>query len=340
MITNIIVKLINGTDLKFSEVKDVIDQMTEGKVSDIQMAAFLTALRIKGETVEEITAAAQTIKNKSVPFNLDVQDAIDIVGTGGDCCGTFNISTAAAFIAAAAGCNVTKHGNRSASSKSGAADVLESLGANINLKPENTLQILRKIGICFLFAQNYNPCMRHVANVRQKIGTRTVFNILGPLVNPARAKMQLIGVYDKKLTEPLAYVLKNLSITDGMTIHGADGLDEATITDETIISEIRNSKITTYTIKPEDFGLKRAVLADIQGGTPKDNGQIILNLFSGKEKGAKLDIAILNAALLIYITRKTANVKDGVELARKAVDSGNALKILNDFIELSNSFNE
>lgn len=338
MITDKIVKLINGLDLEYSEVVDVINQMTEGRVSDVQMAAFLTAIRIKGETVQEITAAAQTIKNKSIPFYSDVKNAIDIVGTGGDCCGTFNISTASAFIAASAGCYVTKHGNRSASSKSGAADVLEALGANINLTAEKSAQILKRIGICFLFAQNYNPCMKYVANVRQKIGTRTIFNILGPLVNPARAKMQLIGVYDKKLTEPLAYVLKNLSITNGMTVHGTDGLDEATITSETIISEIKNSKIITYTIKPEDFGLKRSTLADIQGGTPEENAQIILNLFKGKEKGAKLDVALLNAALLIYITKRSASIKEGVELARMAVEKGLTLKILTDFIKYSNDF--
>ncbi len=338
MITNAILKLINGENLEFEEVKSIIEQITEGNVTNVQIASFLTALRIKGETVQEITAAATVMKNKCIPINTKIAETIDIVGTGGDCCGTFNISTAAAFIAAAAGSHVAKHGNRSVSSKSGAADVLEALGANINLKPENSLEIFNKTGICFLFAQNHHPCMKYVAEVRHQLGIRTLFNILGPLINPANTTMQLIGVYDEKMTEPIAQVLVNLGITDGMVIHGADGLDEATITDITRVSEIKNSKIQTYNIKPEDFELKPASLADIQGGNPEINAKIILNILNGTEYGPKHDIAVLNAALALYITKKADSVKKGVELAKSAIDKGLALKTLNEFIRLSNSF--
>lgn len=338
MITDAILKLIDGKNLEYNEVKSVIEQITEGKATNAQIAAFLTALRIKGETVQEITAAAHVMKEKCIPLSISTPQTIDIVGTGGDCSGTFNISTAAAFIAAGAGVHVAKHGNRSVSSKSGAADVLEALGANINLKPENCLKIFNKTGICFLFAQNHHPCMKFVADVRQQIATRTLFNVLGPLINPANTKMQLIGVYDEKLTEPIAKVLVNLMVTDGMVIHGADGLDEATITTETTISEIRNSEIRTYTIKPEDFGLKRANITDIQGGNPDENAKIILNILSGKEKGAKLDIAVLNAALALYITKKADSIENGINLAKSAIDNGFALKTLKDFISLSNDF--
>lgn len=335
---NAILKLVEGQNLDTAEVREIIDKIANGGATDAQIAAFLTALRIKGETVQEITAAAQTMKNKCIPINIENPETIDIVGTGGDCAGTFNISTTAAFVAAGAGCKVAKHGNRSVSSKSGAADVLEALGTNINLKPAESLAIFKKTGICFMFAQNHHPCMKFVAHVRQEIGFRTLFNILGPLINPAHTRMQLIGVYDKNLVEPIAKVLQNLMITDGMTVHGEDGLDEATITGATMISEIKNSKITSYTIVPEDFGLKRASIADIQGGNAKENAEIIKNIFTGKETGAKRDIVLLNAGLALYITKKAATIKEGVELAKASIDKGFTLKTLNEFITLSNSF--
>jgi len=336
MITDAILKLINHQNLKFNEVRGVVDQITNGTATDAQMGAFLVALRMKGETVEEITAAAEAIKNKCIPFNLpNPAETIDMVGTGGDCCGTFNITTVAAFIVAAAGVKVTKHGNRSSSSKSGAADVLETFGVDIYLSPKKSLKVLEKTGICFLFAQNHNPCMGHIGSIRKQIATRTVFNILGPLINPARAGMQLIGTYDEKLTEPMAKVLKNLGITDGMVVHGTDGLDEASITSDTIISQIRNSEIKTYIIRPEDFGLKRAVLSDISGGSPEENKQIILNILSGKDKGARLDITSLNAALALYIAKKVPSIKEGVELAKATVDKGLALKVFSEFVKLS-----
>jgi len=330
-------KVIEFKNLESREVREVLEQITEGRATDAQIASFLMALRAKGETVQEITAAAEVMKNKCIPVNTKIPETIDIVGTGGDCAGTFNISTTAAFIAAGAGCKVAKHGNRSVSSKSGAADVLEALGANIDMKPEESLALFDKTGICFLFAPNYHPCMKFVAHIRREIGVRTLFNILGPLINPANTKMQLIGVYDEKLTEPIANVLKNLGITRGMTLHGADGLDEATLTGETFISEIKNSKIISYKISPKDFGLKRATLADIQGGDVKENAQIIRDIFSGKEKGAKRDIAVLNAGLAVYITGHADDIKSGVELAKASVDKGFAQKTLEDFIKISNS---
>lgn len=328
-------RILEGKNLKFKETQEVIKQITEGKATHAQIASFLTALRFKGETVQEITAAATIMQDKCITIDTKTPDTIDIVGTGGDRAGTFNISTAAAFIAAGAGCKVAKHGNRSASSKSGAADVLEELGADINLPPEKSLDIFKKIGICFLYAPDYHPCMQYAAPVRQEIGIRTLFNVLGPLINPAKTKIQLIGVYDKKLTEPVAQVLKNLGITRGMTVHGADGLDEATITDETFISEIKCGKITSYKVTPKDFGLEYASLRDIQGSNTKENAKIIKNIFSGKEKGAKYDIAAFNAALSIYLTGNSKDIKEGVKLAKDSINNGSALKTLEAFISLS-----
>lgn len=334
-IINATTKILDGKDLEFDEVQEVIRQITEGKATNAQIASFLTALRFKGETVQEITAAATVMQDKCITINTDTPEAIDIVGTGGDCAGTFNISTAAAFIAAGAGCKVAKHGNRSASSKTGAADLLEAFGVDINLPPDKSLDIFKKTGICFLYAPDYHPCMQYVSPVRQEIGIRTLFNILGPLINPAKTKIQMIGVYDRNLTEPVAKVLKNLGISRGMTVHGADGLDEATITDKTFISEIKDNKIISYEISPEDFGLKRAVLKDIQGGNTEENAAIIADIFSGKEKGAKYDIAALNAALLIYLTGNSKDIKEGIERAKAAIDSSSALKIFENFISLS-----
>lgn len=339
MITNAITaaisKLIEGKDLEFKEVQRVIEHITAGDATNAQIASFLTALRMKGETVQEITAAASVMKNRCITLNVKTPEAIDIVGTGGDCTGTFNISTTAAFIAAAAGCKVAKHGNRSISSKSGAADVLEALGANINLSPSDNLTIFEKTGICFMFAPNYHPCMKFVADVRREISIRTLFNILGPLINPAHTEMQLVGVYDKKLVEPIAMVLKNLGIKRGMTYHGVDGLDEATVTGETFISEIKDSKINSYKISPGEFGIKTASLKDIQGGDTIENAKIIKDIFSGKETGAKRDIAVLNAALAIYITGNAKNINDAINLANSSIDNGLVQKTLDGFIALS-----
>ena len=334
-ITTAISKLVEAKDLEFEEIQRVIEQITEGNATNAQIAAFLTALRIKGETVQEITAAASVMKNKSIPLDIGTPEAIDMVGTGGDCADTFNISTTAVFIAAAAGCKVAKHGNRSVSRKSGAADVLEALGANINLSPSDNIEIFKKIGICFMFAPNYHPCMNFVASVRQEITIRTLFNILGPLVNPAHTKKQLIGVYDRKLVKPIAEVLKNLGITRGMTYHGIDGLDEATITGETFISEIKNSQIISYKISPKDFGLKTASLRDFQGGNALENAKIIKDIFSGKETGAKRDIAVLNAGLAIYIAGQAKDINSAIKLANSSIDNGLAQKTLNEFILLS-----
>lgn len=340
MIKEKIKSLIEGKTLDFSEMQEVFHEITDGKATDAQIAAFLTALRTKGETVSDIVAAVSVMKDKSVRFNTNCPETIDIVGTGGDCTGTFNISTAAAFIAAGAGCKVAKHGNRSVSSKSGAADVLEALGININLTPEQSLEIFRKTGICFMFAQLYHPCMKYVANVRHEIGIRTIFNILGPLINPANTKRQLIGVYDESLVEPIAKVLVNLGTEAGMVLHGDDGLDEATITSPTTIAEIKNSKIDIYKVNPTDYALKVASLENIKGGNAKENAQIILNIFSGKEKSAKRDIAVLNAGLAIYLTGHAKSIKEGVELAQTSIDKGLALKELQNFIELTNKISE
>lgn len=340
MITDAILKIIEGDNLDFNETQTVINQITEGKATDAQIASFLTALRIKGETVQEITAAAEVMQDKCIHIDTKCSEVVDIVGTGGDCTGTFNITTAAAFIAAGAGCKIAKHGNRSVSSKSGAADVLEAFGVDINLKSDQSLEIFKKTGICFLFAPDYHPCMKYVANVRHEIGFRTLFNILGPLINPACTSTQMIGVYDEKLVRPVAEVLRNLGITNGMTYHGADGLDEASITTKTAIAEIKNSEIISYTIHPADFGLKTAPLKDIQGGNPKENSEIIKNIFNKKDAGAKRDIAILNAALIIYVAKKANTIKEGIELAKASIDNGLALSTLENFISYSKSFSK
>ncbi len=336
MITEALKTLTNGDNIDYKTAKTVITEITEGNVTDIQIASFLTALRIKGETIDEITAAAEVMKEKCIKTQLSTTNTLDIVGTGGDMSNTFNISTTTAFVAAAGNIPIAKHGNRALTSKSGSIDVLEALGINVNKTPDEEKQIFEKLNLCFMFAQNHHPAMKYAAKVRKELKFRTLFNILGPLTNPAGCKSQLFGVFDKKLTETLCKVISNLGVENVLVIHGNDGLDEASISSETTISEGRNGIIKNYIIKPEDFGLKRADKNEIKGSSPKENAQIILNIFSGKDKTAKRDIVILNSALAFYTYKTVSSIKEGINLAQDIIESGLALKKLNEYIKLSN----
>ncbi|HHZ05987.1 MAG TPA: anthranilate phosphoribosyltransferase [Clostridiales bacterium] len=331
MIKQAIHDVSENKDLSFTEAKEVMDEIMSGKTTPTQIASFLMGLRMKGETIDEITACATVMREKAVKLNPNFS-VIDIVGTGGDELGTFNISTTSAFVVAAGGVPVAKHGNRSVSSKSGAADVLENLGVNLNLTAQQSQDILEKTKMCFLFAQSYHSSMKYAAPVRKELGIRTIFNILGPLANPAGATMQLLGVYDKKLVEPLAQVLSNLGVKRGMVVCGSDGLDEATVTGVTHVCEIRNGTLTMYDITPEEFGLQRYPLSQLIGGTPRENAQITKDILSCKETGAKREIVILNAALSLYLGTDSCTIKDCVQTATTLINSGKAQTTLETFV--------
>lgn len=336
MIQQAIKTIMEGNNIAYDDMVQVMDEMMSGTATHAQMGALLAALRMKGETIEEITACATVMRAKGLKVKSE-KPAFEIVGTGGDEVGTFNISTTASFVLAAAGLTVAKHGNRSVSSKSGAADVLERLGAELKLTPEQNEKLLNEIGQCFLFALVYHSAMRFVGPVRKEIGIRTIFNILGPLTNPAAASMQLMGVYDKNLVTPLAQVLSNLGVTDGMTVYG-NGLDEVSLTGENTVCEIRDGVLNTYTLKPEDFGLPTYELKDIVGGTPEENAEITKNILNGTLKGAKRDIVVANVAASLYIAKKVATLKEGVALAEETIDSGKAYAQLEKFIAATKQF--
>ena len=335
MIKEALHKVINNEDLTYEEALETMKEIMTGEASQIQMAAFLTALRMKGETITEITACAKGMR--AVGTHLQPKkEVLEIVGTGGDEVGTFNISTTSAFVIAAAGIPVAKHGNRAASSKSGAADVLEALGVKITIPPEKSQELLEKIGICFLFAQNYHIAMKYVAPIRKELGIRTVFNILGPLSNPAGANMELMGVYDEALVEPLAQVMANLGVTRGMVVFGQDSLDEISMSAPTSVCEIKDGKFTSYVLTPEQFGYERCTKEELQGGTPQENAEITKAILEGKETGAKRHAVCLNAGAALYIAGKAASIEAGVKMAEQLIDSGAALKKLEEFIQKSN----
>lgn len=331
MIQEAIHEVIEGQDLSFEAAKEVMNEIMSGETTPAQMAAFLTGLRMKGETIDEITACATVMREKALKLSPDFP-VIDIVGTGGDEAGTFNISTTSAFVVAAGGVPVAKHGNRSVSSKSGAADVLERLGANLSLSAEESGRILKETGMCFLFAQAYHASMRFAGPVRKEMGVRTIFNILGPLANPAGATMQLLGVYDQKLVEPLARVLSNLGVKRGLVVCGCDGLDEATVTGPTKVCEIRFGELTLYEITPEQFGLNRCSLKNLLGGSPEENAQITRDVLSGALKGPKRDIVVLNSALSLYLGIDGCTISDCVNTANDLIDSGKALLKMEEFV--------
>ncbi len=332
MIQKAIHELVENKDLDFETTKAVMDEIMSGNATQAQISSFLTALRMKGETIDEITACAVSMRDKAVKLNPPFA-VMDIVGTGGDEAGTFNISTTSAFVAAAGGVHVAKHGNRSVSSKSGAADVLERLGARLDLTAEQAEKVLEQTGMSFLFAPAYHSSMKYAAPVRKEIGIRSIFNILGPLSNPANASMQLLGVYSRDLVEPLAQVLANLGVVRGMAVCGGDGLDEATLTGPTHVCEIRFGKLTSYEITPEELGLDRCLPEDLKGGTPEENAQITRNILAGKLRGPKEDVVVLNAALSLYLGIDNCTVRECVEKARELIRSGAAFKKMEEFIE-------
>ena len=335
MIKEAIIKLSKKQDLAYAEAEAVMDEIMSGQATPVQMSAYLTALSLKGETIDEITASAAGMRAHCIKLlhNLDV---LEIVGTGGDGSNSFNISTTSSLVIAAGGVPVAKHGNRAASSKSGAADVLEALGVKITLTPERSAEILKKINICFLFAQNYHIAMKYVAPIRKELGIRTVFNILGPLSNPAGANMELMGVYDQSLVEPLAQVMENLGVDRGMVVYGQDSLDEISMCAPTSVCEIRDGKFTSYEITPEQFGYERCEKGALTGGTPAENAEITKAILKGEEKGPKRQAVCLNAGAALYIAGKAASIEEGVKLAESLIDSGAALKKLEEFVEETN----
>lgn len=324
-----IFKVIEGTNLSQEEAYDAMDCIMSGGATDAQIGSFITALRMKGETIDEITGFARVMRSKAAVMPHS-STAIDIVGTGGDLANTFNISTTAAFVVAGAGLPVAKHGNRSVSSKSGSADVLEALGVKIDMTPAQASECLDACGLSFLFAQKFHGSMKFAAMPRKQIGVRSVFNILGPLANPAFTRYMLIGVYDEALMEPMAKVLQNLDVKGAMVVHGNDGLDEITISDTTKICEIKGSKLIKYELDPRDYGMKLADLREVVGGTAEENAQITLDILSGKERGAKRDIVLLNAACALVIAGIAEDIGQGLSLARASVDTGAAMEKLGE----------
>lgn len=338
MIKEAIVKIVNKEDLSYDEAYTVMNEIMSGKTTPTQNSAFLAALSTKStraETISEIAGCAAAMRDHAVKLETGM-DLFEIVGTGGDNSQSFNISTTSALVAAAGGMKVAKHGNRAASSKCGTADCLEALGVNIEQSPDRCIELLNEVGMCFFFAQKYHTSMKYVGAIRKELGFRTVFNILGPLTNPGSPKMQLLGVYDEYLVEPLAQVLINLGLRRGMVVYGQDKLDEISLSAPTTVCEFKDGWFKSYTIKPEDFGLNRCSKQELVGGTPQENADITLAILQGKEKGAKRNTVLLNAGAALYIGGKADSFNGGVQLAAQLIDSGRALATLEKFIEVSN----
>ena len=334
MIKEAIISLIEKKDLSFEQAKKEMDEIMSGKATEVQMSAYLTALALKGETIDEITGSAAGMRQHCIKLLHDME-VLEIVGTGGDRSDSFNISTTASFVISAGGVPVAKHGNRAASSRCGAADCLEALGVNITIPPEKSSELLQKINMCFLFAQNYHIAMKYVAPVRRELGFRTVFNILGPLSNPAGATMEVMGVYDEALVEPLARVMKNLGVKSGMVVYGQDCLDEISMSAPTTVCEIKNGAFCTYTITPEQFGFQMCQKEELKGGSPAENAMITKKILHG-QKGAKRNAVVLNAGAGLYVAGKTQTLKEGIRLAEELIDSGKAKAQMEAFIAQSN----
>lgn len=334
MIKEAIAQLVKREDLTSEVMEQVMEEIMTGETTDAQKASFLTALSMKGETIDEITSAAKVLRSHCERF-LNDMDVLEIVGTGGDGSNTINISTLSSVVVSAAGIPVAKHGNRAASSKCGTADCLEALGVKIDCAPARSAQILKDINLCFLFAQKYHPAMRFVGAVRKEMGIRTLFNVLGPLANPAGATMQLFGVYSEELVEPLAHVLRNLGVKRAMVVYGRDSMDEISLSAETKVCEFKNDEFKSYVIKPEDLGLTRCNKEDLVGGTPQENAAIVNDILGGA-KGPKTDVVLLNAGAAIYLASDGITLKDGIEKAREIIVSGKAKKQLKEFIEETN----
>lgn len=329
-------RVVDGADLAEVEMISVMEQIMEGTVGDAHMGAFLTALRMKGESVSEIVGAARVMRKKAESLNVASDNIVDTCGTGGDGGNTFNISTASAFVVAGAGLIVAKHGNRAVSSRSGSADVLKCLGVNIEADKMVVEKCLEQVGIGFLFAPLMHGAMKHAAGIRKELGFRTIFNLLGPLTNPAHAHAQVIGVFDRKWVVPIAQVLKDLGCRHAFVVHGDDGLDEITLMDKTSVCELSNGDIREYSISPEELGLERCSPDIVQGGSPEENAEIISSVLKGNE-GPQTDIVLLNASAAICAGGKAKSLQEGVEIARQSILSGAALQKLDDLIRVSNS---
>lgn len=339
MIKEAIVKIVDKQDLSYEEAYQVMNEIMSGETTQIQNAAFLSALSTKStkaETIDEISGCAAAMRDHALRMEHDM-DLMEIVGTGGDGAHSFNISTTSALVTAAGGIKIAKHGNRAASSQCGTADCLEALGVNIDLTPEQCMELLQKDGICFFFAQKYHTSMKYVGAIRKELGFRTVFNILGPLTNPASPQRQLLGVYDRSLVEPLARVLTSLGVKRGMVAYGEDKLDEISLSAPTFICEFNQGNYKSYTIRPEDFGFSQCTKEDLRGGTPEENAQITLSVLKG-EKGQKREAVLLNAGAALFIGEKAGSFAEGVKLAEEIIDSGRALQKLEDFKQDSNRF--
>jgi anthranilate phosphoribosyltransferase len=336
MIQKAIQKVVNGENLTEQEAIDVMNIIMSGEATPAQIASFITALRLKGETIEEITGCARVMREKATKIRTNRPLVVDTCGTGGDGAHTFNISTTAAFVAAGAGIPIAKHGNRSVSSRCGSADVLKTLGVNIEVEPDVISRCVDEIGIGFLFAPLLHGAMKYAIGPRREIGIRTIFNILGPLTNPAGAQAQVLGVYDANLTEPLAKVLKNLGSEHVFVVHGKDGLDEITTTTDTQVSELANGKVRTYILAPIGLGIPKAKTQDLIGGTPEENAAMTLDILKGKS-GPKRDIVLLNAAAAIVAGGKAENLRQGIAIAADAIDSGRAMEKLEALKEMTNS---
>ncbi|MDD5859686.1 MAG: anthranilate phosphoribosyltransferase [Eubacteriales bacterium] len=335
MIREAIRTLAERRDIGHDMAKAVMNEIMDNTVSEVEKAAYLTALAIKGETVGEITGSAEAMRDHCVKF-LNDEDVLEIIGTGGDKSNSFNISSTAALVIAAAGVPVAKHGSRASHSKAGAADMYEALGVNIRLDPDRASQVLKEIGMIFLFAQNYHIAMKYVGPVRKELGIRTVFDFLGPLANPAGATMELMGVYDESLCRPLGQVLSNLGVKRALVVYGQDSMDEISMSAPTTVCEVRDGWIKNYTIKPEDFGLVRCRKEDLTGGTAKENAEICRRILSGRDRGPKRDAVLINAGAALYMAGKENSIKEGVELAAHTIDCGAAFEKMDQFISATN----
>lgn len=339
MIREAIIKIVNKEDLTYDEAKATMLEIMRGETTPTQNAAFLAALSTKStraETIDEISGCAEAMRSLATPVPHPGMEVLEIVGTGGDNAHSFNISTTAAMVIAAAGVKVAKHGNRAASSLSGTADCLEALGVNIRQDPDKCLEMLKEAGFCFMFAQQYHSAMKYVGPIRKELGFRTVFNILGPLTNPAKPEYFLLGVYDEYLVEPVAKVLASLGVKKALVVYGQDKLDEISISAPTTICELRDGFYRTSVIAPEDFGLVRGTKDEIVGSTPEENAQITRGILDGKIQGSRRGIVLLNAGAALYTAGKTASIGDGVKLAAEMIDSGKASETLKKVIEVSN----
>ena len=339
MIKEAIIKIVNKGDLTFNEAETVMTEIMNGQTTPTQNAAFLAALSTKStkaETIDEITGCAVAMRNKAIPVEHDGMEVLEIVGTGGDNARTFNISTTSAMIVAAAGVKVAKHGNRAASSDSGAADCLEALGVNIQQSPEMCRKLLKEVGVCFMFAQKYHTSMKYVGAIRRELGFRTVFNILGPLTNPAKPEFFMLGVYDEYLCEPVAKVLSSMGVRHALVVYGRDKMDEVSPSCETTVCELRDGFYRTIVIKPEDFGMVRGEKDEIVGGTPKENAAVTRGILEGRITGTKRNAVLLNAGCAIYAANKADSISDGIRIAAEMIESGKALEVLDQFARVSN----